>query len=73
MSNGPTSNAAFFAGLGIHFTVAHENPCHSPRQGTVRGFHYQLPPYGQAKLIRMTRGRICDVNVDIRRGSPTFG
>ncbi len=69
----PTYNKAFFASLGIHTDFVHENHCVSPRRGTVRGFHYQLPPYGQAKLIRVTCGRILDVNVDLRKGSPTFG
>jgi len=69
----PTYNKAFFASLGIHTDFVHENHCFSPRRGTVRGFHYQLPPHGQAKLIRVTRGRILDVNVDLRKGSPTFG
>jgi dTDP-4-dehydrorhamnose 3,5-epimerase len=69
----PTYNKAFFASLGIHTDFVHENHCFSPRRGTLRGFHYQLPPYGQAKLIRITRGRLLDVNVDLRRGSPTFG
>jgi len=58
---------------GIDFLPLHENHCLSPRRGTVRGFHYQLPPYGQGKLIRVTRGRMLDVNIDLRRGSPTFG
>ena len=41
--------------------------------GVVRGLHYQLPPYAQAKLVRVIRGRIWDVAVDLRRGSSTFG
>jgi dTDP-4-dehydrorhamnose 3,5-epimerase len=58
---------------GVTFEIEHENHCWSARAGTIRGFHYQLPPFGQPKLIRVTRGRIFDVNVDLRRGSPTFG
>lgn len=41
--------------------------------GVIRGLHYQLPPYTQAKLVRCTQGRVLDVVVDIRKGSPTFG
>jgi len=41
--------------------------------GVLRGFHYQLPPYAQSKLVRVVTGRVLDVAVDIRKGSPTFG
>lgn len=41
--------------------------------GVVRGLHFQRPPYAQAKLVRVVEGRVLDVAVDIRRGSPTYG
>lgn len=49
-----------------------ENESLSSR-GVLRGLHYQLPPFAQSKLIRVVSGKIIDVAVDIRRGSPTFG
>jgi dTDP-4-dehydrorhamnose 3,5-epimerase len=69
----PTFNAELLRQLGADFSIRHENHCLSPQAGTVRGFHYQIPPFGQAKLIRVVRGRMLDVNIDMRRSSSTFG
>ena len=43
------------------------------RRGVMRGLHFQMPPFTQAKLVRCVRGAVLDVAVDIRRGSPTYG
>ncbi len=59
--------------LGISVRFVQDNHSLSIKAGTVRGLHYQLHPQAQAKLVRVTRGVIYDVVVDIRRGSPTFG
>ncbi|HLH93800.1 MAG TPA: dTDP-4-dehydrorhamnose 3,5-epimerase [Xanthobacteraceae bacterium] len=59
--------------LGIRDRFVQDNQSSSKRAGTLRGLHFQLPPMAQAKLVSVTRGRILDVVVDLRRGSPTFG
>ena len=56
----------------IETEFVQENESFSNR-GVLRGLHYQLPPVAQSKLMRVVTGRILDVAVDIRRGSPTFG
>ena len=61
------------AGLGIEARFVQDNHSLSAEKGVVRGLHYQLPPMAQDKLIRVVRGAIMDIAVDIRRGSPTFG
>jgi dTDP-4-dehydrorhamnose 3,5-epimerase len=58
---------------GITCRFVQDNQANSKRAGTLRGLHFQLPPRAQAKLVTVVRGRILDVAVDIRRGSPTFG
>lgn len=58
---------------GLHFDFVQDNHSLSDQVGTVRGLHFQSPPHAQAKLVRCGRGRLLDVAVDIRKGSPTFG
>jgi len=55
---------------GVHFVQFMESHSH---KGVVRGLHFQDDPYGQAKLVRVTRGSAFDVAVDVRVGSPTYG
>jgi len=61
------------ARLGLETSFVQDNQSFSRKAGTVRGLHCQLPPHAQDKLVRVTAGRIIDVAVDIRRGSPFFG
>ena len=58
-------------GISVHFVQ--ENHAMSFARGVVRGLHFQIPPHAQGKLVRVIRGSILDVAVDIRFGSPTFG
>jgi dTDP-4-dehydrorhamnose 3,5-epimerase len=59
------------AGLGVDFVQ--DNYSVSPTPGTLRGMHFQQPPFAQAKLIQVIHGAIFDVSIDLRRKSPTFG
>jgi len=58
--------------IGYHVNFCQDNESRS-KHGVLRGLHYQLPPFAQSKLVRVIDGRVLDVAVDIRVGSPTFG
>jgi len=68
-----TYNRRGFAGQGIQVDFVQDNHSLSRPAGTLRGLHFQTPPHGQAKLVRCIRGRVWDVAVDVRKGSPTYG
>ncbi|RYZ61959.1 MAG: dTDP-4-dehydrorhamnose 3,5-epimerase [Chitinophagaceae bacterium] len=65
-------NENSFAEEGVITRFVQDNQSKSS-YGVIRGLHYQLPPFAQTKLVRVLEGRILDVAVDIRKGSPTFG
>jgi dTDP-4-dehydrorhamnose 3,5-epimerase len=67
-----TYKASAFAEGGIALPFVQDNHSHSAR-GVLRGLHYQKHPRAQGKLVSVVHGRILDVAVDIRRGSPTYG
>jgi dTDP-4-dehydrorhamnose 3,5-epimerase len=62
-----------YSKAGITTEFVQDNHSRSTHTGTIRGLHFQTPPHAQGKLVRVTRGAIFDVAVDIRAGSPTFG
>jgi dTDP-4-dehydrorhamnose 3,5-epimerase len=68
-----TYNQSRMLDLGIDVVFRQDNHSLSRPVGVLRGLHFQAPPHGQIKLVRCVRGRIWDVAVDVRAGSPTFG
>lgn len=68
-----TYNKKALAASGLRLEFVQDNHSFSAAKGTVRGLHFQTPPFAQDKLVRVTRGAIFDVAVDLRRGSPTYG
>lgn len=65
-------NKNTLAEIGIHADFVQDNESYSC-QNTLRGLHFQKPPFAQAKLVRVIEGRVWDVAVDLRKDSPTFG
>jgi dTDP-4-dehydrorhamnose 3,5-epimerase len=70
-----TYSAAAWAQSDARWTTpfVQDNHSFTAQAGTLRGLHFQAPPHAQAKLVRVARGRVFDVAVDIRQGSPTYG
>ena len=61
-----------FGELGLEYAFVQDNQSFSAQKGTLRGLHFQNAPMAQAKLVRVTRGAVLDVAVDLRKGSPTY-
>lgn len=68
-----TYKKAGLAELGANLEFVQDNHSLSVERGVVRGLHFQIPPFAQDKLVRVIRGSVFDVAVDLRRGSPTYG
>ena len=68
-----TYQAQRYADAGVPDIFVQDNQSRSTDRGTIRGLHFQTPPFAQAKLVRCGAGAVWDVAVDIRTGSPTFG
>jgi len=66
-------NEKTFTDLGLSYHFVQDNHARSEVPGTLRGLHFQTPPKAQTKLVRVTRGAVYDVAVDLRLGSPSYG
>lgn len=66
-------NAEIWGEAGINLYFVQDNHSLSRQRAVLRGLHFQVPPAAQDKLVRVTRGAVFDVAVDVRRGSPTYG
>mgnify|MGYP000919121828 CR=1 FL=1 len=67
-----TYNKQKYSNLGIDIEFVQDNHSKSLEKGTLRGLHFQNEPFAQTKLVRCTKGKVYDVAVDLRKGSPTF-
>lgn len=61
-----------FADVGLNTRIVQCSVSNNTHKGTIRGMHYQSPPYQETKIVRCTRGRLYDVVIDLRKHSPTF-
>jgi dTDP-4-dehydrorhamnose 3,5-epimerase len=68
-----TYNRRVLEAAGIRVEFVQDNQSVSTQKGTVRGLHFQIPPAAQTKLVRVLKGVVLDVAVDLRKGSPTYG
>ena len=68
-----TYDTDFFEKVGLNKKWVQENHSKTNKKGTIRGLHFQLPPFAETKLVRCIRGEILDVFVDLRKDSKTFG
>ena len=66
-------NASAWREAGLDYQFVQDNHSYSAEAGVIRGLHFQIEPFAQTKLVRVAKGRVLDVAVDLRRGSPTFG
>ena len=67
-----TYSTRAFHDMGLDAIFVQDNQSFTTQKGTLRGIHFQNAPMAQAKLVRVTRGAVMDVAVDLRKGSPTY-